>query len=152
MMTIEHVNPNATRKSIKNLFPLGFVMLRGCNNPVTVHYADDDAFARVWSLIAETMVAKGELSRNMKEKVADLVSKKNHCPICVTAHSMMVVVTDSKAQGSDDANCTAEYHNQVMEYAERTDDLARTRTQPGSQNETEDDLFSLLNDTAKAEI
>jgi hypothetical protein len=39
---------------------------------------DDDAFARVCGFILETMVAKSELSRNLKEEVATLVSKKKN--------------------------------------------------------------------------
>ena len=50
----------ATRLSIKKYFPMGSVMSKGKNNPITLHSVNDDLFARVWALIAETMCVTGE--------------------------------------------------------------------------------------------
>jgi hypothetical protein len=48
----------ATRQSIKQS-----VLLVGSNNPITVHNVDVDLFTSVWSVIAETMVVNGDISR-----------------------------------------------------------------------------------------
>ena len=63
----------ATRRSIKKYFPMGGVMCQGNNNPITLHSVNDDLFARVWSVIAETMVVTGALSRPTKEAIATMV-------------------------------------------------------------------------------
>jgi hypothetical protein len=53
----------ATRKSIKKSFPLGRVLSVGSNNPLTIHDVDDNLFACLWAVIAETMVVNGDISR-----------------------------------------------------------------------------------------
>ncbi|CAB9504642.1 expressed unknown protein [Seminavis robusta] len=78
-----------TRKSIKKYFPLGPIMAKGNSNPITLHSVNEEVFPRLWSLMAEVMVVEGELPRSVKEEIALLVSTKNHCPMCCTAHRMM---------------------------------------------------------------
>ncbi|CAB9518392.1 expressed unknown protein [Seminavis robusta] len=78
-----------TRASIKKLFPMGSVMSRGSSNPITLHSVDDDLFPRMWSFLAEVMIAEGELARSTKEAIAELVSKKNACPLCDAVHQLM---------------------------------------------------------------
>jgi hypothetical protein len=73
-----------TRKSIKKFFPLGPIMSKGSNNPITLHSVNEEVFPRLWSFMAEVMVVEGVLPRSVKEEIALLVSMKNHCPMCVT--------------------------------------------------------------------
>lgn len=83
-----------TRKSIQKYFQLGKVMSIGQDNPFTVHAVDEEMFRCFWSLFAETMVVDGVLKRSTKEKISVLVSKKNECQVCLTAHHMLKQISD----------------------------------------------------------
>jgi len=66
----------------------------GGHNPITLHSVNEDLFAYMWSLIAETMVPELQFTRYTKESIAMLVSQKNDCPMCVTAHRMMSIAAE----------------------------------------------------------
>lgn len=87
-----------TRKSIRKYFQLGKVMSIGQDNPFTIHAVDDEMFRCFWSLFAETMVVDGALKRSTKEKISVLVSKKNECQVCLTAHHMLKQISDQAGQ------------------------------------------------------
>lgn len=57
-----------TRKSIKKFYPNGQV--NDNTNPLTLHSVNDDLFPRLWSFLAETMIAQGELPSTTKEAIA----------------------------------------------------------------------------------
>ena len=123
----------ATRRSIKKNFPMGAIMAKGSDNPITLHSVSDDLFARIWSVIAETMCVTTELSRTTKEEVATLVSERNTCPVCITAHTMMSVVSmvvdtqDSKDKNSAEDDRKTKQHEQALQYAEMLlDEMSRS--------------------------
>jgi len=166
------------RKSIKKYFPLGAIMSQGKNNPITVHSVNENAFASLWSFMAEVMVADGELPRSTKEAIALLVSSKNECPMCCSAHRMMGTAakraeknSDSKLNEEERAR-KEEMYMLSLDYAEVLilDTLNfRVKKQPAlgdggdssshcssnrtaiTQREISQD-FSLLTDATKAEI
>lgn len=160
-----------TRKSIKKYFPLGQIMSQGKNNPITLHSVNETAFACLWSFMAEVMVVDGELPRSTKEAVALLVSTKNECPMCCSAHRMMGVAA-KKAEKSckmtpEEKQQKEELYMQSMDYAEMLilDTLnfrlkktatihnikQRSSERRDAQQKSAKD-FSLLTDSTKAEI
>ena len=157
------MSASATRKSIKTHFPLGAVLCRGQDNPITLHSVNDDVFRTVWSLIAETMVVDGVLTRGMKETIAELVSMKNSCPVCVVAHSMMGVAAqrgdaaaaaqkrNNKKQQQEDATAPTLDEAAVLQYAEH---IKNTSVKVYNEDCTEDAAVAAfrLSETAKAEI
>lgn len=54
--------------------------------PVMLHAPAPDALAACWSILRETMLAPGLVSRTAKEAVAAAVSLGNQCPYCVEVH------------------------------------------------------------------
>lgn len=97
----------ATRKSIQKTFPMGLVMKSGKNNPVTIHSANSELFRAVYSLITETLSVKIALDRSIKERISRLVSERNKCKVCVTAHTMMETVASNlerKQRGGGDGD------------------------------------------------
>ncbi|MET8373958.1 MULTISPECIES: carboxymuconolactone decarboxylase family protein [Micromonospora] len=54
--------------------------------PVALHAAAPDVLAACWSLLRETLLAQGTVSRATKELVAAAVSVGNACPYCVDVH------------------------------------------------------------------
>ena len=112
----------ATRKSIKKNFPMGSVMSKGQDNPITLHSVDDQLFARIWSVIAETMCVTVELSRTTKEAIATKVSESNACPVCIAAHTMISVVSielDSKqVKTQEEDEKKNKQHEQALQYAD----------------------------------
>jgi AhpD family alkylhydroperoxidase len=167
----------ATRKSIKEFFPLGIVMSRGSDNPITLHDTgkNEKIFSSVWALIGEIMVAVvpcqgDEIEQATREEIASVVSKKNSCPVCITAHAMMVSaarksVMERRAAAKDadaDASSVTSSVNtvgsngqqkeaQAIAYAEIVHAATSNRMDLPTDDEAVED-FPLLNAKAKAEI
>jgi len=150
-----------TRKSIKKYFPLGQIMSKGQNNPITLHSVNEDVFPRMWSFMAEVMIVDGELPRSVKEEVALLVSTKNQCPMCVTAHRMMGEAAKRAEQSSKKAKQMSDEEKeqeeklylQVMDYAELiiVDTIKyRTKTQPKMVDNSYGDLMALEADDSSS--
>lgn len=151
-----------TRKSIKKYFPLGQIMSQGQNNPVTLHSVNENVFACLWSYMAEVMVVDGDLTRSTKESIALLVSEKNQCPMCCSAHRMMGAAAKHAEKTSKDPEKEKrrqELHMQAMDYAEMLI-LETIKIRPGKKKavpaEPTKELataadFGLLTDKAKAE-
>ena len=74
----------------------------GQDNPFTIHAVDEEMFRCFWSLFAETMVVDGALKRPTKEKISVLVSKKNDCQVCLTAHHMLKQISDKVSEDQAD--------------------------------------------------
>jgi len=66
--------------------------------PFTLHAAEPDLVASVWSAERETMFY-GIVPRAHKEAVVSEVAKTNHCPYCISAHTLMM-----QASGEEDAS------------------------------------------------
>jgi len=144
----------ATRRSIKRHFPLGSVMAKGSNNPITLHSVDDDVFVRLWSLIAETMVVTVELSRPTKEAIATLVSERNNCSVCTTAHRMFGAAANRATSVQDASEQEkGKLHQQALDYAGLVFDAMAQQKDIGelSASTGKSKRFSRLNDSAKAE-
>lgn len=146
----------ATRRSIKRVFPLGSIMSKGSNNPITLHSVDDDIFVRIWSLIAETMVVTEELSRPTKEAIAMMVSERNNCPVCITAHCMLGAAASRVREkehkdisGTSNPEDDHMRHKQALDYAGLVFDAITHQT--GLKQTENPRKFSRLNDVAKAE-
>src|SRR5215208_6704426 len=75
---------------------------------LTLHSPAPEVMTCVWSVLRETLLA-GRVDRASKETVAAAVSKKNQCPFCVDAHTLMLRATsnyevaDAILQGEFDA-------------------------------------------------
>lgn len=112
----------ATRRSIKKNFPLGIIMSKGRDNPITLHSVNDELFARVWSVIAEIMCVTGELSRTTKEAVAARVSEANACPVCIAAHTMMNVISievdNQQVKTKEEDEKKEKMHKQALLYTD----------------------------------
>ena len=55
--------------------------------PVALHAPSPPALAACWSILRETLLVPGRVSRADKEAVAAAVSLANQCPYCVDVHS-----------------------------------------------------------------
>ncbi|CAB9510612.1 expressed unknown protein [Seminavis robusta] len=165
---------HATRKSIKKNFPMGSVMSKGADNPITLHSVNDDVFVRFWSLIGETMLVDGELARSTKEAIANLISTRNDCPICINAHCALQAAAtraetyqQKKKQKSDAKDKAAaakeskgleeerKRHKQALDYAglvfdamENKQDMDALSSDSSSGSNRR---FSRLSDGARAE-
>jgi AhpD family alkylhydroperoxidase len=116
------VGEKQTRKSIKKYFPMGGLMSQGQGNPITLHSVNENIFACLWSYMAEVMVVDGDLPRSTKEAIALLVSEKNECPMCCSAHKMMGAAAEHAEKWSIKDPVKKkhkhEVHTQAMDYAE----------------------------------
>ena len=149
-----------TRKSIKKYFPLGQIMSQGQNNPITLHSVNENVFACLWSYVAEVMVVDGDLTRSTKEAIALLVSEKNQCPMCCSAHRMMGAAAKHAEKGSkkdqEEKQRQQQIHQQALNYAEMLI-METIKFRPNQAQTTpqvtvfEEDDYSLLSDKAKAE-
>ena len=63
--------------------------------PFTLHSPIPTLLAGVWMASRESELV-GNVSRKIKEAVAASVSKINHCPYCVDAHTIMIRATGEK--------------------------------------------------------
>jgi AhpD family alkylhydroperoxidase len=158
MSSIAATGDKQTRKSIKKYFPLGQIMSQGQNNPITLHSVNETAFACLWSFMAEVMVVEGELPRSIKEAVALLVSEKNACPMCCSAHRMMGVAAKraerSQRMTQEEKKHYEELYLQSMDYAEALilDTFTFHVQATKNLDVVPDHGYELLNDMAKAEI
>jgi AhpD family alkylhydroperoxidase len=160
MLSIAATGDKYTRKSIKKYFPLGPIMSQGQNNPITLHsVVNETAFACLWSFMAEVMVVENVLPRSIKEAVALLVSEKNACPMCCSAHRMMGVAAKhaekSKRVTQEEKKNYEEMYLQSMDYAEALilDTLTLHSTDASKNADTVPDHgYGHLNDEAKTEI
>jgi AhpD family alkylhydroperoxidase len=55
--------------------------------PFSLHSPAPSVLRAGWSIVRETLVAEGVVSRQLKEAVATAVSRVNTCPYCVDAHA-----------------------------------------------------------------
>ena len=69
--------------------------------PVTLHMADPQLMAGVWSAAREAYVVNAS-GRAMREAVAAAVSQLNECPYCVTVHSSLFASTANGLGALDD--------------------------------------------------
>lgn len=58
--------------------------------PVMLHSPAPEALRACWTLLRETLLADGLVSRRAKEVVAEAVSLGNRCPYCVAVHGAAV--------------------------------------------------------------
>lgn len=95
--------------------------------PFTLHAAEPDLVAAVWSAERETMLY-GLVPRAHKEAVVSEVAKTNQCPFCVSAHTLMMA-----AAGENDAS-------QVVYTGKGhiADELLRQRIEWGASTRTPD--------------
>lgn len=119
-----------TRKSIKKFFP---DQTKDSSNPIMLHSSDDELYPRLWSFLAETMIAQGELPSDTKEAVALSVT---------TAKNNFVGKEDKDA--SEEQDLEAQRKDQAIKYAETF--LSSSDTSDNAPS------FPLLNDAAKAEV
>ena len=137
------MSATATRKSIAKYYPLGVVFSRGYDNPITVHAVDDHVLRCFWSFAAELMLIDGAICRFTKERIAKLVSLKNECSICVTAHSML-------EQGAEMAGTSRyEEFESALVLAEQ---IHAVTTGGGSDKLSSGKLSSSLSPEAQAEV
>ena len=140
---------SAVRKSIKKYFPfpLGDMASLGSNSPLTLHDVDDDAFRAIWSLVAETMVVDGALTRTTKEAIADMVSERNECPVCATIHTMM-----KAAAMEGEGKSVGQNHAQALEYGLLVQDATLGIRQFPQDKAALKRMFDELTDEAMAEV
>ena len=121
-----------TRKAIKKFYP-GQSTGKDMTNPITLHSVNDDLFPRLWSFLAETMIAPGELSSATKEAIAFRVTSSKN--------ALVRRIPPSSDKGANhDRDPEAELRKQALEYSEAL--LAATDNACAS---------SPLNKTARAE-
>lgn len=63
---------------------------------VTLFSPSSDVGVASWATFRELMVATGQTSKMAKEAVAAVVSRKNSCPYCVDAHTIMLYGTGER--------------------------------------------------------
>lgn len=145
-----------TRRSIRKHFPLGAVFSVGDSNPMTVHSVNSEVFPMVWSLFAETMIVDGELSRSTKETVALRISKKNQCPMSVSAHRVMekAAVRAEQSLNSQSKFTTTDVQEQAISYAESLiNETVQQEWYDGNASKKGDETSpECLNSRAKAEV
>ncbi|MGI8666799.1 MAG: carboxymuconolactone decarboxylase family protein [Jatrophihabitans sp.] len=73
--------------------------------PLALHSPVPELLAASWSILRETLVADGQLSRAAKEGIASAVSQSNSCPYCVVVHGATLrgLQSQAGAAGSDPA-------------------------------------------------
>jgi hypothetical protein len=145
----------ATRKSIAKYMTLGSAAAKGSDNPITIHDCDDSLMRAVWSLIAETMVVKGELSRKEKEAVAMVTNKNSQCAVCVTTRIIETPSAYKKSQvkaekGTGEQAVKEERQRQMITYAEMVTKASRDKSDFILTDG--DERCNLLSAMARAEI
>lgn len=68
--------------------------------PIALHSPAPDTMAAAWTLLYETLLVPGRISRAEKEAIATVVSVGNECPYCVTIHGIMMKTLDHKQAAS----------------------------------------------------
>jgi len=153
-----------TRAHIKKYFPMGSIMSRGNNTPISVYSIDPLVFRTFWSLKGEAMVAEGSFDRSLAEHIAKIVSINNSCRICITAHAMMETaaglaykksrcdfdstsVSTQSTQKSVQKSLDASFREKVLDYAKA---VHKATIQENDDRLTAD--FPNLDNTIKAEI
>lgn len=134
-----------TRKSIKKYFGLGGLFALGNNGPFTMHDVDPDLFPAVWSFIAEVLETEVSLSRVVVEELSVFYSKKNDCPICIMAHTLL----EEAARAVDDED--AQLSSQAKAYAEVVH-MATTLGEPIPDDDELTKTYPLLTEVHRAEI
>jgi AhpD family alkylhydroperoxidase len=80
--------------------------------PVMLHAPAPDALAACWSILRETLLVPGVVSRDDKEAVAAAVSLANRCPYCVDVHGAALVGllpgADARSVAADRIDAIAE--------------------------------------------
>jgi AhpD family alkylhydroperoxidase len=92
MTGIRHLHP-VPPESATGLVARVYAQARrdfGLLPPIPLHSQDPALLAGMWAVLRETLVA-GSVPRPVKEAVAAAVSRRNRCPYCVDAHSLMLV-------------------------------------------------------------
>ncbi|CAB9505701.1 expressed unknown protein [Seminavis robusta] len=135
----------ATRKSIKKYFGLGGLFAMGNNGPFTMHDVDPDLFPTIWSFIAEVLETEVGLNRLVMEELSIFYSKKNDCPICIFAHTLL----EEAAKAVDDED--VKISSQARAYAE-TVYMATTLGEPIPDTDQLVKMYPDLSETNRAEI
>jgi AhpD family alkylhydroperoxidase len=94
MRFVEPVSPRASSGLVRTTYAQvtrEFGLLRDLagNSPFLAHSPDPELLAGFWSVLYETVIAEGTLSRADKEAIAASVSSINRCPFCVDVHSLL---------------------------------------------------------------
>ena len=143
----------ATRKAIRDSFPMGSIMKYGTDNPLTIHSADPQLFRAIYTLIAETMSVESKLDRSTKEKIATMVSERNQCPVCIVAHTMMESVASgvekSNNKATEELDGTTEI---ILKHAASVVDALENTRQGGKESTTNDGPTPSLDEATQAEI
>lgn len=64
--------------------------------PTALHSASPEALAASWTILRETLLARGVADRASKEAVATGVSEANSCPYCADVHGMtLAAISDA---------------------------------------------------------
>ncbi len=58
--------------------------------PLTIHSPIPELLACIWTILRESLIAKGLVSRTTKEVVAVVISRINECPYCIDVHTSML--------------------------------------------------------------
>ena len=144
-MTTHSAVSTATRNSIKKYFGLGGLFAIGTNGPFTMHDIDNELFPAVWSFIAEVLEVEVELNRLVMEEVSVFISKKNGCPICINAHTLLEEAAKKVSTKSEKIS------EQAVAYAESLFMATRDDMPIGDKEELAKKMPDLT-DTMKAEI
>ena len=70
----------------------GLLADRSGNSPFLAHSPVPDLLAGFWSVLYETVLVDGTLSRADKEAIAATVSRINACPFCLQTHALLAGV------------------------------------------------------------
>jgi AhpD family alkylhydroperoxidase len=101
-MAIKYVRP-VTPNSAEGLVAQVYAQIKGefgaLVEPFTIHSPSPELLAGVWMACRESLLVGG-VRRDIKEAVAATVSRINHCPYCVDAHTIMLNATSAYSSAS----------------------------------------------------
>jgi AhpD family alkylhydroperoxidase len=109
----------------------GVLRDRDGNSPFLAHSPDPELLAGMWSVLYETILVEGAVTRADKEAIAAAVSSTNDCPFCVETHALLSGVAGERGdrtaliRGSTEAIANAS-RRELVQWA------AATR-EPGSE-------------------
>lgn len=86
--SIQPVSPKAARNRLKDAYAQMTHDISGVHEPFLVHSPSEDVLLGLWSVYRESLLAKGQVSRGLKETITASISEINRCPWCLEAHTI----------------------------------------------------------------
>jgi AhpD family alkylhydroperoxidase len=85
---IQPISPQAATGHLKQAYAQMSHDLTGVHEPFLIHSPSEEILLGLWSSYRESLLARGRVSRALKETITVAVSQINQCPWCFDAHQI----------------------------------------------------------------